>query len=281
MARQFPTIQQQEVTAYAKFCALHNIINDGSADDQENASLVVKYFTETWNEDMNDQTLALAFPQLKSLLKFDSAARIEARRIAKDFPDVQALGAWFDTQTFLVKEGDDGFRNITELMLELQGRSVTPANIDSAIMSINATQGGSVGRFSTRRRRPLIYVQKKVERKKSFHELTDDGVNSFSTSGMVKQADGSFRSKTYAEQKRDAEAAAEKAKATTRPSKELDAWQVIAQGILGSGGSHGRNASLQAIYDLGTNGQLEWRQVATQMQAMKKSYDTLLSTARY
>ena len=101
MARTFPTIQQSEVTAYAKFCAAHNIINDGSVDDQENANLVVKYFTETWVEDMNDQTLALAFPQLTSHLKFDSEARIEARRIASTYSDVQALGAWFDAQTIL------------------------------------------------------------------------------------------------------------------------------------------------------------------------------------
>src|SRR6266853_3693754 len=106
MARQFPTIQQQEVTAYAKFCTLHNIINDGSADDQENANLVVKYFTETWNEDMTDKNLELAFPALQPHLKFGSAARTEAQRIAKDFPDVEALGSWFDSQTILVNSGD-------------------------------------------------------------------------------------------------------------------------------------------------------------------------------
>jgi hypothetical protein len=183
----------------------------------------------------------------------------------------------------LVKEGDDGFRNISELMLELQGRAATQTNIIAAIQSIqNATEGGSVGKFSTRTRRPLVYVQRKLERPKSFHQQEDDGTNPFSTSGMVKMADGSFRSKTYAEQKRDAEAAAEQAKAaSTRPSKQVDGWETIAKTYVGSGGSHGRTASLQEIYDQAFRGELEWREAASQMSQPKKSYQTLLPTAKY
>jgi hypothetical protein len=282
MARTFPTIQPGEIQAYARFCEANSIINDDSVDAKENADLVVKYFTETWGADLNDQNLALAFPQLKSLLKFESAARAEARRVAKDFPDVQGLGAWFDTQNILANQGDDGFRNITELMLELQGRPVTQANITAAISSIqNSTQGGgTVGKFSTRHRKPLIYVQRQQERKKSFHEATDDGTNPFSTSGMVKMADGSYRSKTYAEQKRDRDAA-EAAKST--PAKEkgpANAWETVCNELLRFG-THSAQANMRELYDRGVQQGKSFRQIYADMNALKASYERLLSTAKY
>ncbi len=172
MARISNEISSIEVAAYAEFCKANNIIHDGTPDDVANSDLVLEYFTKTWNEVINDQTLTQAFPQLKEHLKFNSAARIEVQRLVREYADANALSAWFDTQTLLSKEGDDGFRNFSEIVLELQGRPATQANISSAIMSIQrATEGGSVGKFSTRHRRPLVYAQKKTERTKSFHQV--------------------------------------------------------------------------------------------------------------
>ncbi len=193
MARISNEISSIEVAAYAEFCKANNIIHDGTPDDVANSDLVLEYFTKTWNEVINDQTLTQAFPQLKEHLKFNSAARIEVQRLVREYADANALSAWFDTQTLLSKEGDDGFRNFSEIVLELQGRPATQANISSAIMSIQrATEGGSVGKFSTRHRRPLVYAQKKTERTKSFHQQTDDGTNPFTNSGLTKQRDGSY-----------------------------------------------------------------------------------------
>jgi len=96
---------------------------------------------------------------------------------------------------------------------------------------------------------------------------------------LIKQADGSFRGKTPAEQKRDAEVAS--AAITTKPTEPVDEWETVAKSYLGSRGSHGRNASLQNVFDRGTSGELPWRQVAREMGELKKSYSTLLPTARY
>jgi len=115
----------------------------------------------------------------------------------------------------------------------------------------------------------------------SYHAKNDDG-QSFLGNDLVKQADGSYRSKTPAEQRRDAEAASEKIRAASvKPSRHVDEWETIAKTYIGSGGSHGRNASLREIYDRAFRGELEWREAASQMSALKKSYSALLPTARY
>jgi hypothetical protein len=69
------------------------------------------------------------------------------------------------------------YRNFSELVQELQGRPATQANIDSAIASIQYATGGggAFGKYTTRIRRPLAYVQRETERPKSFHQQTDDG----------------------------------------------------------------------------------------------------------
>jgi hypothetical protein len=158
-------------------CIENNIINDGSAEAIENANFVHNYFVNTWGEMITQETLAKAFPLIKPHLKLKSPAYLEAERLAQGYADAQALAAWFDKQQTLVKDGDLGYKNFSELIQELEGRPATQANIDSAIASIQyATGGGGTkGRFTTRIRRPLSYVQRQKERPKSFHQLTDDG----------------------------------------------------------------------------------------------------------
>jgi hypothetical protein len=166
--------------------------------------------------------------------------------------------------------------------LELQGRQASKENIDKAIQSIQAaTEGGSVGKFSTRKRRPLIYVEHKKERPQSFHQQTDNK-QPFLGSDMVRTSDGGWRSKTFAEQARDRDRAVEQAKTTTsRPSKGVSAWQTFCEGLRNSANSHGRNAQLEELYNLGFSGQLEWKDVYSQMSSMKRAFEAPRQTAPY
>jgi hypothetical protein len=177
MARVINEIQAHEVRAYGQFCIENNIINDGSDEDIENSNLVHNYFVNTWGEMITPQTLAQAFPHLRPYLKLKTPARLEAERLAQGYADTQALAAWFDKQTLLIKDGDEGYRNFSELIQELQGHPATQVNIDNAIASIQYATGGggAIGKYTTRIRRPLSYVQRQTERPKSFHQQTDDG----------------------------------------------------------------------------------------------------------
>jgi hypothetical protein len=150
MARQVSEVTQQEVEAYAKFAQEHNIIHDGSVDDHANAELVLRYFCETWPNVISHQTLTQAYPMLKPHLKFKSAARLEAEKAAQENSTIaQKFADWFDNQSVIVREGEDGYLNFAQLLRELRGREVTTDTIFQAM-----------GRISYRPGRQLAYVQK-------------------------------------------------------------------------------------------------------------------------
>jgi len=67
---------------------------------------------------------------------------------------------------------------------------------------------------------------------------------------MIKNLDGSYRNKDYAEEKADREAA-ERAKSqsqTTQLSETDQAWRRMATELLGDG-THGQQARVRAVYD--------------------------------
>jgi hypothetical protein len=150
MARQASEIQQHEIQAYQNFCNEHGIIHDGSADDHANGELVLRYFCETWPNIISHQTLTQAFPQLKPHLRFKSAARVQAERVARENSTVaQKFGEWFDHQKMLVKEGDSGYRNYALLLNEMRGHEMIPQRIHEAM-----------GRLNHRVGQQLVYVTK-------------------------------------------------------------------------------------------------------------------------
>jgi hypothetical protein len=191
------TITQNEVDAYAKFCAEHNIVNDNSQADAANAELVVDYFLNTWKQDITEANLAAAFPQLKQHLKFHSKAETDLRKATISFDEAnrKKFAEWFESQTFLVKEGEQGFENAANLMEELKGREVNRETIAAAIGRIEAP----TSRFDTRVRRPLHYLQTQRQMSPAAQaDAPDRKPGEFiSKQGMKRFADGSW-GKDYA-----------------------------------------------------------------------------------
>jgi hypothetical protein len=146
MARSNSTITQQEGIVYHHWCEKHGII----PEDDSNAQVVARFFQETWQQDVTEQNLDAAFQQLKPHLRFKPAARLEAEKAARENSTIsQKFADWFDNQSVIVKQGDDGFLNFAQLLRELRGREVTTDTIFQAM-----------GRISYRPGRQLAYVQK-------------------------------------------------------------------------------------------------------------------------
>src|SRR5258706_5678613 len=191
------SITQSEVAAYAQFCAENNIVHDGSPNDEHNSAFVLDYFTKTWGEDITEANLAQAFPQLRPHLKFHSKAEIELGKAATSFDDInrKKFLEWFEQQTFLVTEGEQGFQNAANILEELKGREVSKETIAAAIGRIEAPSS----RYDTRVRRPLHYVQ--TQRQMSPAAQADDPNRKpgefISKQGMKRFADGSW-GKDYA-----------------------------------------------------------------------------------
>jgi len=260
MARTSDMVRQEEISAYVKFCKDYNVVNYDGRDQETlaNAEFVLNYFLEVWKQDMTEANFALAFPQLKPHLKFYSSPQYaEFTHVANEnIHAAQQLVAWLNTQGKvgqLVNSGDDAYENLTLLLTEINGRreAVSSKTIRDAEDRIAHRPGRQLHRVpKPRRTEPVSRAAK-----------ADDG-SPFLGRDLVKQADGSYRSKTPAEQRRDMEAA-ERAKSLVQtpsldPSEQ--AWKSMADGLLHDG-THSQQARVRAVYDQELLQGSSWRKI--------------------
>jgi len=179
-------------------------------------------------------------------LKWLSREQLEYNRVAAENPAAaQQLSAWLANQKTLVNTGDSGFQNSTELLLELRGYDITSANISSAIDRIQAPRG----KFVTREgRRPLHFVQTPRRTEPVSRAAKADDGSPFLGGDMVRNPDGSYRNKNYAEQKADREAAeaSKQPSATSAHSAAVRDAKNKAESMRGN--THSEDAQLQRIF---------------------------------
>jgi len=259
MARTSPTITEHEVLAYVKFCKDNNVVNYDGRDQETlaNADFVLNYFLEVWKQDMTEANFAQAFQQLKPHLKFYSSPQHAAyTHIANEnIHAAQQLSGWLATQGQLASSGDEAYENLVLLLTELRNRreDVSSKTIRDAI-----------DRITNRPGRKLHYIQapRRTEPvSRAAKEDTDYSIGKPFSADLVKNADGTLRSKTPQEQRRDmeaAEAAKSQVQTTTLDASE-QSWKNMADQLL-QDGTHSQQARVRAVYDLEL-GQGSWRHV--------------------
>jgi hypothetical protein len=159
---------------------------------QNNADLLDKYFQQNPNVPVTVQNVYQAVEAQKTNFKWLSPAQSEYHRVAAENPAESStkLTAWFSTQGkpgMLTNTGDEGHENFSILLAELRGREVNQTTIQQAIGRIA---------YNGRRQLHVVPVPHKVDPRS--HVATDDG-SGFLKQDMVKNADGSWRSKSPAE----------------------------------------------------------------------------------
>jgi hypothetical protein len=247
MARFSNDIQQHEVRAYEQFCIQHDITLDGSEPAIANANLVRDYFTKTWGEVITPETLEKAFSHLRPHLKFKSKAQLEFEKLAGQEPDrTSQLDQWLQAQGG--KPGqlvnslytDETYENLTLLLTTLRGYEITPPRIRDAENRIQSKPGRKLHYVPTPRREMGTITEA---------ARNDDG-SPFLGSDLVKNPDGSYRSKTPAEQRRDREAAERAQSQTQTPALDTSeqAWKNMADALL-SDGTHSQQARVRDVYD--------------------------------
>jgi hypothetical protein len=259
MARFSNDIQQHEVRAYEQFCIEHDIALDGSESAIANANLVRDYFTKTWHEIITPETLEKALSHLRPHLKFKSKAQLEFEKLASQEPDrASQLDSWLHAQG---KPGqlvnspytNETYENLTLLLITLRGYEVTPPRIRDAENRIQSKPGRKLHYVPTPRREMGTITEA---------ARNDDG-SPFLGRDLVKNPDGSYRSKNVAEQRRDREAA-ESAKSSQTPTQALDAsdqtWKSMADSLLRDG-THSQQARVKAIYDSEEAQSSSWRHI--------------------
>ncbi len=254
------TLSQDEVDALIKFCGENNLAVDGISGANNGKELAV-YIVDTWGQRITPATLAVALEKLKDHLTFLSQAESQYNRVTAENPAAAAtLWNWFANQKLLVNTGDEGFQNASNILQELRGHAVTSETIQNAIARI----GAPVSRFHEARR-PLHYVQapRRTEPQSAAAKADNSTSSNWLGRDMVKNADGSYRSKTVAEQRSDREAAerANSQSQTPSPLSETDqAWKRMADELLADG-THSQQQRVRAVYDREEAQGSSWRRI--------------------
>src|SRR5207245_1783669 len=101
----------------------------------------------------------------------------------------------------------------------------------------------------------------------------DDGTR-FLGEDLVQNSDGSYRSKTVAEQRREQEAReAANAAQTTQAQHQPDAWETLCDQLCNYGSRHSQKAAMRETYDLGVANGKSFREIYVEMNRLKNQYE--------
>jgi len=256
MARTTQEVTQSEIGAYAKFAKERGVIHDGSADDHHNADFVLNYFLNTWNVEMTEQNLTYAWERIHPHLKLYTSAQSDWYKAAEQNPELaNQIAAYVASTTgasgALVKDGSDlHFENLLLLFNEISRRneSFSPQAIADAKDRIAHRAGKQLHRVSVPRKE--MGTISEAARNDGANTADWHAGKSFLGSDMVPDGRGGLRSKTPAEQKRDAEAREAANQPTVRERKNADdaRWDAMSQELLGFG-THGQRETLRKMYE--------------------------------
>jgi len=218
----------------------------GLAEQEERVvEIIDSYFQKYRSSPVTSDTivrLIVSTPGLRWL----SAAELEYNRTAAENPAAaQQLSTWLANQKNLVNTGDYGFQNSTELLLELRGYEITSSNISAAIDRLQAPRGKFVSREG---RRPLHFIQAPRRTEPISEAAKHDDGTPFLGSDMIRNLDGSWRNKNYAEQKadRDRAEAAKQPSATSAHAAAVRDAKSKAEQLRGN--THSEDAQIQSIF---------------------------------
>src|ERR1700674_4982664 len=202
-------------------------------------------------------------------LKWLSQANLEYNRVAAENPQAaQQLVDWMAATQgrpgALVNTGDQAYENLTLLLTTLRGYEVSPPRIRDA-----------ENRIANRPGRHLHYVPepRRTEVKSAVAKADADySVGKPFTSDLIKNADGSYRSPTFHEQKAAREAV-ERAKSAETASASAQALvrdaQRLATEIQGS--THSETDQLRKLF--ATSGtEINWPETLALRQQMQKQF---------
>lgn len=258
---------QEEIQAITESEA---VLRDAGFDvDHEhasaNANVILAYFQKNPSVPVTTSAIYALVNANKDRFVWRTPAQREYDKIARENPTAAAqLSAWLETQGRpgqLVNDGSDqAFENSSLLLVELRGREINSQRIHEA-----------TGRIAYKPGRQLHYIP--TPRAVDPRSHADDG--------------GPFLGRnvnlTPADHKRLAREAAEKANpqsTPTKPTGPVDAWEDLCNQLLRFG-SHSAQANMRELLERGIQQRKSFREIYAEMNALKKSYERLLPTAKY
>ena len=250
-------ITDEEKATYYAFCAEHRIATDGEAGEK-NGALFGNLIGVKMNSDFTQETLEVAFDQLKAQLKFVSKAQADADALARKLrpEEIEAYNAWAKNQKLLIglDGSEEGYANVKSLLGWMRGNPVTQHNLDLALGNI--TNNIQFGRIHFK-------PQPRVDRAygpggKLNHAFGQKDEPAKSVEAQEEFHPNGRRNHAY---KPTQDAAA-------KPAPAPDAWQEICQMHLKEWVTQGQRAKLEGEYNAGITAGKSWREIGMSLASM-------------
>jgi hypothetical protein len=249
----------------------------GIQDDPKNGQLLGGLIIDQWGRELDPVTLEAATKHLRDQLTWVSANAREYNRVMSELtPENQELvGRWFKS-TRLVSDGEQGRENTLLLigwlrrnnyLINWQGLNAAmeawiPTGQQSPLVSSKQTlhwkevQAGPRTEYNGMRNHALDPVEEKK----------DPNAGLYDSRGR----------KNWAEVER----IEREKKAKENPAPVTDAWEKLCRGMLNHG-THGQKNAAKEVFDRGIAAGKQFREIYSEMDALKRSYERMLPTSRF
>src|SRR5262249_35740113 len=229
--------------------------------DVPTADFILNYFLNQWVEDISDANLDAALPQIRCRLKFVPENQLElGRQLRRLSPTEREAVANWNPARFRLQANEYNTALVVRWIKD-RNWQVTADNLALAI-----GQKTLVGH--------LQWEKARSQRPESHHK--DDGSMRFSGDFLGKDVNKS----TWLRRKEEREAREQAAQAAPQRSQEPDAWTQICQQLM-QHGTHSQKAAQKALYERGLAEGKSPRQIASEMETLKRSYEHLVSRAPF
>jgi hypothetical protein len=125
-------VSQIEIDAVAQFFQ-----QNPQFDTEENGTRLSDYLLNTWGVVIDAESLEIAKQKLlqANVLTVLSASAVKLKTVIANYSKepLDAFTKWFDQQTGLANQGDEGLENAANLLTELRGREISVQKISEAI----------------------------------------------------------------------------------------------------------------------------------------------------
>jgi hypothetical protein len=233
---------------------------DNSPSAKANALMLNDYFNNH-NVPITASSIVAAAYTLKDKLDWKSPAQVEFSEVLARLDPAQclAVNSWYKKQNRLKTDGDEGLRNINQIVSWLLNRryAVTESGLDMA----------------------LTNVQNNSSRKLFWHEgpkQDRDIWNGKLNHARLANRDQSKRTEVVQEfhaNGRRNHAFKSNAEEPSKPEPKVDAWKEIVDLCMRRWTTHGQQATLQAEYNRGIQTGKSWREIGAALGQIVKGWE--------
>jgi hypothetical protein len=232
---------------------------DNSPAAKANALVLTEYFNNN-NVPMSVSSMVAAAYALKDKLDWKSPAQVEFSEVLARLEPAQclAVNSWFKKQSRLKTDGDEGLRNLNQIVSWLLNRryAVTESGLDMALTNVQNNSSRKLFWHEGPKQDRAIWNGKlnHALNQKDEPAKPTEPVQEFHPNGRRNHA---FKANTDEPRK---------------PEPKVDAWKQVADLRVRQWTTHGQQATLQAEYDRGIETGKSWREIGSSLGQIVKGW---------